>query len=380
MNRITYLFLICFSLLCAKQGLSQDTNQVKLHIQLYSQGICIPMMAANSYSTSKYRHTKSVLQSGAYYSNIFAFVNSPDSAHLNPTVNHQLQSSSVSFNPELDYELVIIRYEGFNRVEPDSMVIKISKLKQDAQLIIPFKKGHYALHKMDFYKPLKSNTPPNFKAVEQKDFKIKLKLDSTAYFPNGDPKAKYYQLYKNYPLYYVVEFDPVQFTHYSQGLRLVHAGNQIGLQGYQSVWASSDNTKYGYWEYYEDDKVVKHEMWASFCQGKYEWYPAGQLKSATELGQSNKKRSYTRYLENGKILEDYQINPATRYGEITVYSYSSKGVLLLKTTHHSSNGITKQGIVKRALFYPSGQLKIEENFIGTYTIKYFNEDGSQRIK
>jgi hypothetical protein len=104
-------------------------------MQTYDEGICYPVTKSNFYSTSRYQKSKLVLQSGTYYSTIYAEIISLDSADLDPQSNHKLQSSSLKFNPTLTYELVISRNDGFDKTDPEKMVIKISKLEKDAQLI-----------------------------------------------------------------------------------------------------------------------------------------------------------------------------------------------------------------------------------------------------
>jgi len=379
MIRFIQYFLFSSILLYSTNGYSRDTNSIALHIQLYNAGICMPMLPSVYYGTSIDQKTKSVLQSGSYYSTIYAYVNSPDNAHLMPQSNHLLQSSSLQFNPNLDYELVFLRYDGMNRNTPDSMIIKISKLDQDSQVILDFKKGNFTLKKMKLFENIKTNVDPDFRSIEKIDFKNTLKLDSTANFKNGKKKAKYYIVSENYPLYYVQEFDSVNPGSYSQDFRLLQNYNSPVAMIRQPVWANLESTKYGYWEYFENDKRIKHELWASVRQQKFEWYPSGRLKSETFLGQANKPMTYKYYLENGDLKEEFQTQSATQKSSIKTYKYSIQGALILINTYNSSNGITKQGLRKREIFYPSGKLKMEENYGGTYTIKYYNEDGTERV-
>ena len=232
---------------------------------------------------------------------------------------------------------------------------------------------------MKFYKALNSDESPNFRAEKSLPFKNTLKLDSTAYFPNGKKKANYYLVTANFPLYYVQEFDSINPNSYAQGFRMMSNYLVRGAPMNQSIWDNSENTKYGYWEYVENGKRIKHEMWASMCQQKFEWYPSGQLKSATHYGQSNKELKHSYYLQNGAIKEEFHVQSATRNSFIKSYAYSAKGIVILITTYHSINGISKQKLQKRELFYPTGKLKMEENYVGTYTITYYNEDGTKRI-
>ena len=46
--------------------------------------------------------------------------------------------------------------------------------------------------------------------------------------------------------------------------------------------------------------------------------------------------------------------------------------------YNSDDGILKNELNKRTIYYPSGQIKVEENFGTYYTIKYYNEDGTER--
>ncbi len=376
MIRIIQYLLFCSILLYTTYGNSQNTDTVELHIQVYDQGICIPMLESNYYKTSCYQRTKSVLQSGDYYSTINAYVNSPDSADLRPQSNHQLQSSSLQFNPTLDYELVFLRYNGFDRSSPDSMVIKISQLDKSAQLTLLFKKGKFTLEKMKLFRKLKPNASPDFKA--SKSYKTTLRIDSTAHFTNGKTKARYFVVHPNFPLYYVQEFDSINPSCFAQGFRLISNYNGPKVPTYQSTWGNTENTKYGYWEYFEHGNRVKHELWASRLQQKFEWFPSGQLKFAMQFNGSNNNMSYIHYLKNGDIKEEYQTKTTTRSSFIKSYTYSPQRKVILINTYNSTNGITKQGLQKRALFYPSGKLKMVENYIGTYSIKYYNEDGTEK--
>jgi antitoxin component YwqK of YwqJK toxin-antitoxin module len=340
------------------------------------------MYASIYYSTSKFQKSKQVFQCGSYYSTIYAYVNSPDSAHLMPQSNNLHQSGSLKFNPKLDYELVFLRSDGFNRNTPDSMIIQISKLDKDAQLIIPFHKGTFKLKKMDFFQELDNNGIPNFRDPSIDIGKQRMKLDSTARYANGKIKAKYFIYAKNFPLYFVKEFDSINPSNYSQGFKLLTnyniATSTVSLGN--PIWTSSDNTKYNYWEYFENGKRIKHELWASALQEKYEWYPSGQLKSSLQSGQSNKPSKYICYLKNGSIKEEFQMQSQTQRAFYKTYAYAPNGNVVLINTYNSTNGITKQDLQKRETFYPSGQLKMEENFGSYYNIKYYNEDGTERIK
>ena len=258
-------------------GYSQSSQTVELHFQLHNEGICLPMQKSIYYNTSRYRPIKSALQSGVYYSTIYAFVHSLDSGDLSPQTNHKLQSSSLQLNPKLDYELVFLRYNGFNKLNPDSMIIHITKLDQNAQLVLPFKKGNFMLQEMNYFQKLDSNTTPTFSYKGSSPFKFTLKLDSIARYPNGKTKVKYYKIADNFPLHYVQEFDSLNPTTYAQGFRLLMHPPGLENNVKQAVWANAENTKYGYWEYIENGKRLKHEMWASMLQARFEWYPIGRL-------------------------------------------------------------------------------------------------------
>lgn len=373
-----YLFLILILLQSAK-GLSQNGNSVALHLQVYDEGICLPMLPSNFYSTSRYQKTKSVLQSGSYYSRMCTYLNSLDSTDLKPQSNHKIQASSLQLQSNLDYELVFIRLNGFERTNSDSMVIKISKLAKDAQLIIPFKQGVFRLEKMKFFKNIKANTAPDFSTSENVDIKNTLQLDSIAYYADGKKKANFYMVAANFPIYYVQEFDSVNTSYYAQGYRMISNYNGKKIVTKQAIWADEDYTKYGYWEYFENGKRVKHEYRLSMLLEKFEWYPSGQIRSENYYGDYLKKRKYVQYLDNGNIKEEFYIGSSISHSFIKSYAYSTQGKVILINTYHSSNGITKQGLQKRTLFYQSGKLKMEENFIGTYSIKYYKEDGTERI-
>ena len=375
---IQYIFL-CSSLLFSSLLFSQDTNSVQLHMQLFDQGICLPMLESDYYSTSQYQNTKSVFKVGAYYSTIHVYIDSPDSANLFPKTNHQLQAGSLKFNPKKDYQLVIVRSVGFNRNSPDSMVIKISKLEKDAQLIIPFQKGTFTLHKMKYYKELNAGESANFVNEESLPFKINLKIDTTTYYTNGNKKANYYKFAPNFPLYFVQEFDSLYPNKYAQGFHLMtnYPKPNFSSFSYSTIWNNPNITKYGYWEYFENEKRLGLEMWASFLQQKYEWYPSWKIKYESNFGQTNKLSKHTVYLENGAIKEEFWAQTHTQRSEIKSYVYSPEGTIILIKTYDSNNGITKQGLTKRELFYPSGKRKMVEVLGNNYNIKYYNEDGKE---
>ncbi len=361
--------------------MSQSSASSELHIQLYDQGICVPLLETNRYSTSRYYKSKSVFQSGAYYSTIYVYVNSLDSGDLKPQTNHQLQCGSLQFNSSLDYELVLLKYDGFNKSSPDSMVIHISKLAEDAQLILPFKKGKQSLERMKYFNTLKKKNSPKFAPENDKRLTNQLKLDSTTYFANGGIKTKYFKVADNFPLYYMQEFDSINPSQIAQGFRLLSyykKGQEMPL-AQSSIWTNNTNSKYGYWEYFERDKRFKHELWAGTLQQKFEWYPSGQLKFASFSGHSKQDMKHVYYLEDGKVKEEFFTQTNTRRSAIKEYSYSKKGDLILVETYDSLNGITRQGLQKRELYYPTGSLKMEENFIGVYSIKKYNPDGTERV-
>ena len=381
MIQFIHHILLGIILFYSLNGITQSMNSIELHFQIYDQGICYPMEQSVKYNSSQHLKTKTVLQSSAYYSTIYAEVISKDTADIKPQINHELQSSSLKFNPNLDYELIIYKYDGFDRAEHESMVIKISKLDYNAQLIIPFKKGEYNLDELKYFKDLDSNTQPNFREItKDKDLKNNLNLDSTAYFLKGDIKAEYYKISGNFPLYFVKEFDSLNKDLHAQGLRLLTNYNHITEQSYQSIWADSDNTKYGYWEYFENVKCVKHEFWAPAMSHQYTYYPSGHLKTSIDLGRSNNSAKYTYYLENGLIIEESEKIEQTRQYLIKSNIYSKDGTLVQINTFKSLNGFTKQDLYKREIFYPSGKIKIEEILQGTYLIKYYNEDGTEKRK
>ena len=231
---------------------------------------------------------------------------------------------------------------------------------------------------MKFFKTIGKNSLPDFQKTKNKELTNGLKLDSTAYYKNGKKKAKYYRFSDNFPLYFVKEFDSLISGTYSQGFRLIsnYKINQIGYN--PSINSNPDVTKYGYWEYFVDEEKVKHELWASMLQEQFEWYPSGQLKFKAEFASYNKQKCHYKYLENGDIKEEFLSQTTKRISVIRSYNYSSSGKLILINTYSSPNGIMKKELLKRELFYPSGKLKMAENFVGTYTIKYYKEDGAER--
>ena len=359
-------------------GLSQGTKRKTLHLQVYTEGVCLPMTKAVNYEVNRTRIAKNLLQSYGYYSTIYAIINSKDSGDFNPQSNHQLQSSSISLDSERQYELILLNYRGFIHPNPDSMVISISKLETDAQVIIAFKKGRFSLKKMKLYKKLNPEQFPNFNSLNKAVSRNTLKLDSMAYFKNGKIKAKYYRFADNFPLYFVEEFDFINPRTYSCGFRLIQ--NYSSPFGYQNkpIWGNTDVTKYGYWKYFVNGEKIGHELWASTLQEKYQWHSNGQLKYASKIGYSNKPRYYICYHESGKIKEEFIAKTTKNNPSIKKYHYSKEGKLLLINTYYSNNGISKQSLIKREIFYPSGKLKMEENFLRVYTIKYYNEDGTER--
>ncbi|PWH86863.1 hypothetical protein [Brumimicrobium oceani] len=379
-RNILYILVGIF-LFFSTHGLSQKADAVELHIQFYDRGVCYPMQTSHKYPGSKYLKTKSIFKSLAYHSRFYIEVISSDTADLKPKFNHELKSSSLRLNPNLDYELIIYRYEGFDITENELMTIKISKLGQDAQLILPFKKGVFNLKEMKYFKELKQDTLPNFKAVNtENEIKNRLELDSTAFYSNGAVKAEYYTLADNYPLYFVKEFDSIHKDKYAQGLRLLTSYNLNAESIYKSIWSNSDNTKYGYWEYFENDKPVKHELWASIISEKYVWFSSGKLKTKIDFGGYNKSKKYTHYLENGLIREESKKIDQTNQYRVISNLYSSDGTLIQRNTYDTFDGFTKQNLYKREVFYPSGNIKMEEILMGTYNIKNYKEDGTAKNK
>ncbi len=377
---MTFMLRLCiFSALffLSLFGFGQDKNTAYLHLQVYSEGICMPMSASNYYSTSKFHNTKSVLQSGAYYSTVNVYINSKDSGDLNPSSNHELRSSSIAFNPKLEYEMVITRIIGYHQPDPDSMVIKIPKLDSDAQVLFNFVEGSFRLEEMKYFKKIPLSPLPDFKRADREPYKNTLKLESTTYFSNGKTKAKYYIIGENFPLFYAVEYDSLNPSTFAQGFRFKPYDNAPFVAKNQPIWTTA-NTKYGYWDYYDNEQFVKHEMWAGVLQQVFEWYPSGQLKFCNYLEQSTTEKKQVRYLENGSIQEEFYLAKPYNQPQLKYYAYSPEGILLLISTFKSSNGISKDALIKRELFYPSGKLKMEENWVSTYAIKYYNEDGTER--
>ncbi len=375
---------VIFSLIILASGLAwgQDTVVSKLHLKIYDEGVCYPMVRSNNYSETYRPYPLTVLQSAGYYSTIFATVRATGASDLNPQHDHKTLSSSLQFNNKLDYVLVIFRSKGFDRTTPDSMVIKISELDCDAQLVLPFKTGKYNLQKMKFFTPIKKNEAPNFLSTESYGIKNELKLDSTAYFANGKSKALYYEVAASFNLFFVQEFDSIDPMSYAQGFRLMsnyhYPAHDKKLP--IAVYGNKETNKYGYWEYFENGVCIQHEMWTGWLNGQYVWYPSRKIKWENHFDYYSQKPNKVYYLENGAIKENFYLDETSRVPLLKIYAYSDDGHVAIVKTFKSANGITKQELVKRELFYPSGQLKMEENFTGNYTVKYFNENGTERIK
>src|SRR5690606_15592077 len=103
-----------------------------------------------------------------------------------------------------------------------------------------------------------------------------------------------------------------------------------------------------------------HELWASVPQEKFEWYASGELKSESYYGHYSQVMSFVHYLENGLIKEEFSGQSQTSSGLLKSYNYSPHGDLILIDSYKSSNGITKQELYKRELFYPNGKIKMKE--------------------
>lgn len=376
MNKNIHFFLLILILCTSVQGKCQDTNSVELHFQVFDKGICMPMARSEYYNASRFYDSKAIFKSSAYYSTMHIYLDSKDSAELLPMVNHMTQSSSIRLNPNLKYRLVLLNTNGFFRTEQDSMVIDINKLSDDSQVELTFKKGKFSLDDFESFRKLNKNEVPDFSSEEEVNYKRKLKLDSTTYYENGKVQAKYFNIYKGYPLCFVQEFDSVNPQIYSQGCRLSPFTNDQSTGRY-SVWSNDNTTKYGYWEYFENGIRTKHEYWASVLTNQYEWYNSGKLKSCTNYARANKENMHEFYHENGKLKESFFMGSRNQQSELKRYSYSPEWKLIMITSYNSATGKTTQGVQKRKIFYPSGQLKMEENFISTYSIKYYNEDGTE---
>jgi antitoxin component YwqK of YwqJK toxin-antitoxin module len=262
-----------------------------------------------------------------------------------------------------------------SRINPDSMVINISKMASDAQVMISFQKGKFNLKGMKNFKTIKG--VPNFQKEDQHPPKTNLKLDSTAYFTNGKTKAIYYKVAPNYPLHYVQEFDSVNPNSYAHGYQVIQPTAHSWMPKQTPIWKSAYQNKSGYWEYIKNGKRTKLEMWASLLKEKYEWYPSGQLKKVTRYSAAHLVLKHTYYNPKGLILEEYTAKTKRQNASLKIYSYSSTGQLIMASTYHSSNGIIPQGLQKRTIYYPTGQLKMEENFVGSYSIKYYSKDGKE---
>lgn len=349
-----------------------------LHLQIWDEGVCTAMLPSPSHAYFRYKNTKHVLQSANYHSMLYAYVISKDSGDLNPKVNHQNQSSSLQFKPLLSYELLFLRSQGFDKSKPDSMVIEVSNLTQDAQVMIPFKKGKFKLRKMRHFKTIQKN--PQFNLTTWPPFKLSLKLDSTAYYINGKPKVKYYQVAPNFPLFYVQMYDSLDPSKIAQGYQLIQPHQRTWNSLKVPVIGNAFQSKYGYWEYYQKGKRTRHELWSAVLKEKYEFFANSQLKSESYYGNAQRETKHVYYNMKGAILEEYVAKSNKQKESLKIYTYSTMGSLVILSIYNSANGITKQGLQKRSLYYPSGKLKMEESFSPTYHIKYYNEDGTQKSK
>lgn len=370
----TYIYL-AFCLLSSSLSFNQSNNSSTLHLQFYHEGICDPIEISTHYSNNIYQNTRTVFQSGGYYSTVFMLVRTKDTSDLNPQTHHQSKSSSIELNPLLDYDLIITNYKGFNRINADSMIVKIEKLKHDAQVVIPFKKGTFALKEMTHFKKIEKNSIPFFETRDKLGIKLKLKLDSTAFYKNGNVKSKVYLITKNFPLFYSQEFDSATSSLTAEGCLLLLQNNS---NTNNAVWKDNLSNKYGYWNYYFNEAFYKHEVWAGYKFGEYEWYQNGQLKSEHSTSQYNKPTTKKYYLKNGLLKEEFVTSTNNRNNFLKEYFYSSKGKITMINTFKSLNGITREELVKRKLFYSTGALKTEENYENNYHIKHYNEDGTTK--
>jgi hypothetical protein len=381
MNRIIQYIFYSVILLQSALVIAQESNSVELHFQIYDEGICIPMSINYHHNSTKNQEKRLVFNTGFNLNRFYVSIKVKDSSDLKPNTNHKLKSSSLTLKSNLDYEIEILKYSNTDGKEEKKMNIKVSELKSDAQVIILLNKGEYKLNEMKHFKLIERNTSPDFKSKDRKAIKHTLKLDSTSYYANKKKKANFYIFPGTNNLYFTEEFDSINERKNAQGVRLIQPNHNNLVWSKQSVWADSDNTKCGYWDYFENDTLAKHELWASVIQERFEWYPEGQLKSESYFVRSNDELKHAYYLKNGAIKEIFTVDPTTKLSQIKTYAYSPDGTVVLINTYKSLNGIIKQGLIKRELFYPSGKLKMEEN-LGqrNYSIKYYNEDGTERNK
>ncbi|RFC53161.1 hypothetical protein [Brumimicrobium aurantiacum] len=376
--RITLILLVAL-MLHPDISFGQNDNTSQLHIKLVHDGITYPLIVSNNYPTSKNYKIRTVFSTSTYYSRIYILLKSKDTSDVFPKENHKIQSGRLSLKSDQNYQLKIIKQDGFNLNIQDSMVISIKKLEKDAQLILDFKKGKYQLEKMKTFQTLKKSELPHFNSYNFQEHKIKLKLDSTAYFKNGNVSVKYFLVTKNFPLIYVQEFDSINPSKFAQGFRLITAykhpqGPQINLGN----WTQNSNNKYGYWEYFQNENKYKHEFWSSVLLESYEWFNPKKLKEVYTFQQRNYNTTIKVYFKNGLLKSEFTRIHQPYSAELKEYNYNEEQNLILLNVYHSDDGILKNKLKKRLIYYPTGKLKMEEKFDSQYNIKYYNEDGTER--
>jgi hypothetical protein len=373
--------LFFFCLLLTGTGHARDA--VKLYFQVYNQGVIIPLYPSNSYGLYP-NQKQQIFACGTYYHTLNISVKTKDSTHLNPTSNHKIQAAFIEIQKDEVYELEISRKKGFDNTGGlEYMKIEISKLNTDGQLIIPFKAGTYKLKEMKFFDPLDIGESPDFFS-SRAAFKNEMKVDSTSRYSNGSLKAKYYEQYPNYPLYYVEEYDSITKELIASGFRLMIAQVDYWATTKKAVWSNSDLNKHGYWEYFKDGVRTKHKLWAGGLMEEFHWYSAGKLKyefhqsTPYPIKNDSEVLKFAYYYPNGNIYRRCFSEKSSRTSFLEFYTYDKKGRILLLERYTCIDGVSPEKLIHRNLYHSNGRLKMSEEFSPSYQIKYFNPDGTEK--
>jgi hypothetical protein len=378
MRQYLYLLFLGICFYPCQNTFAEDTNSVALHLQIYNEGICLPLVPNQPGNTTPKNYPIQVFESGGYYRNFFVSIKSDTPTAFSPRVNHLLQAGVIQLKPNTNYEILLVRYHGFNNAQPDTMRIKVKELTNNAQVMLGFKQGTFSLNKIKSFKKLTKNTDSSFDRSDENQFENTLKIERTTHYANGNLKVRVYRLAENFPLKYVQEFDSLFPENYAQGYRMEVA--QAGInRRLSSIWKTGDVTKYGYWEYFEEGKRIKLELWQTYPQKQFEWHKSGELKKETHFGAINKVDRHKEYTADGKVIIEFERSAtAQQDGIMDCYLFTENGMLAMCNSYASSNGVTRKDLVKRVVYYPSGQPKMEERFEGGYTVKNYNEDGTEK--
>ncbi|PKR79805.1 hypothetical protein CW751_13320 [Brumimicrobium salinarum] len=373
MKRIIQLFSL-LSFVFSSPFASGQKNEHQLHFQLKSNGISIPLIKSNRYETTQIGEIKKVFESGTYYRLFEVEVITNDTSDLVPVSNHKWQSAALTLRVKEKYQVIISSSEGNLNQAPKKMILDISHFKNNAQVVIDFKKGEFELKKLESYSII--DTVPNFEVKKGDEVKINLKAHQTFRFSNGEKKAVYYKLSEDFPLYYVQEFDSIQQGKFAQGMRLIQGElSDINSECNTPLTSEEHQNKYGYWEYFAENAMVKLAYFSYNLREKYEWFPIGELKSELIINNANKIQKNVSYLENGQIKSELlQQNGGNQY-RITYNFYLDNGKLIMRKVYHSSNGINKEKLIERTTFYDSGELRMHETLGKNYNIRKYDKDG-----